>query len=157
MDWKMKPANLSGHIRLALQFGRFSIVGLAATGVHVAAGVLLVDGWGISPFSGNLGAFLFAVLVSYTGHYGWTFKSTRAHAECFWRFVVVAVICLVLNQTIVYAVVNRLGGSYHLALAIVVIIMPVVGFILNKCWTFHTAESIGSPRAAVPGNESDRA
>jgi putative flippase GtrA len=130
---------------LLLQYARFGIVGLSATIVHSVLYLLLGGPVGISPLIANVLAFSVAVLVSYFGHFQWTFRdeSGAGAAEVSLmkdqlpRFVIVAVIGLILNSLAVYSVVDVMGSAYGYALIPMVTLVPVVVFALSKIWVFR--------------------
>jgi putative flippase GtrA len=130
---------------LLLQYARFGVVGLSATIVHSVLYLLLAGSLGISPFIANLLAFSVAVLVSYFGHFQWTFRNENGAGTAtdmvvttkLARFVVVAVIGLVLNSLAVYSVVDVMGLAYGYALIPMVGLVPIVVFVLSKLWVFR--------------------
>jgi len=114
----------------------FGSVGIAATAVHFAVGLSLVNSGTATPFMANILAFLCAYLCSYVGHHRFTFRSNAAHSRALPRFFAVAVLGLVLNQVIVYVCVNLVGWSYLVALVIVVSLVPAIIFVAGKFWAF---------------------
>ncbi|MEJ0085353.1 MAG: GtrA family protein [Pseudomonadota bacterium] len=61
------------------------------------------------------------------------------------RYVVTGGLCVLLNVGIAYALTEYLGIHYLLSLALCSIIVTVVGFVLNKSWTFRTHGSAALP------------
>jgi len=135
-DWLMHPL-----VTLALQGSRFAIVGMAATATHVLVMIALVEAASVTPMAGNVLGFLIAVLVSFAGHFYWTFAAPdrrgQAWAGAFRKFVVVALSGLALNSLAVYLVVDIYALYYYWAVAIMVTIVPLVVFLLSKCWAFR--------------------
>jgi putative flippase GtrA len=121
---------------LLRQAGRFGLVGFAATLVHVMTVVALVEGGAMRAVWANLVAFSIALAVSYLGNHRWTFQSGSPHGFSFPRFAAVAVAGLLLNQAIVYAGTELLGVSYLWALAVVVLVIPTLGFAASRWWAF---------------------
>jgi len=115
----------------------FGCVGVAATLTHFAVGLGLVGAGIATPFYANIIAFLTAFGVSYVGHRRFTFQSTTNHKTALPRFFAVAAGGLILNQIIVYLVVNLLDQSYILALIIVVSIVPVLIYQAGRFWVFR--------------------
>lgn len=129
--------------RLAVQYAKFGTVGLSATAVHVLAFTLLIELAGWMPLLANLASFSVAVLVSFLGHFHWTFRpgggaARRRHASstALSRFAVVALTGLCLNSLAVHVVVNVLVLPYAIAIAVMVFFVPVVLFAMNKLWAF---------------------
>ena len=119
------------------QAARFAVVGGAATATHLAVGLLLAEGLGMAPFWANFLAFSAAVFVSYFGNLVWTFEMAEAGVGRLPRFVVVALCGLAANQAIVFATVNMAGWSYRVALAIVLLVVPVLTYLVNRQWVFR--------------------
>ena len=112
---------------------RFGLVGAAATLLHVLLAVGLVEAAALSPLSANLAAFCAALAVSYLGNLRWTFALRGAHRTRFPRFATIALLGLLLNQTIVYGFVELLHLDYRAALAVVVLIVPGASFLAHEC------------------------
>ncbi len=119
---------------------KFGIVGGGATFVHVLA-ALTYNSLGATPLWANFFAFLTAAIVSYAGNWFWTFNGVSRHLHAFPRFAALALSCFALNQLIVYRVVELLGQPLWLAMVPVVIIIPVLGFWLNKTQVFLPGHS----------------
>ena len=119
------------------QAARFAVVGGAATATHLAVGLLLAEGLGMAPFWANFLAFSAAVFVSYFGNLIWTFDMAAAGFGRLPRFVVVSLCGLAANQAIVFATVTMAGWSYRVALAIVLLVVPVLTYLANRQWVFR--------------------
>lgn len=119
------------------QIMRFGLVGITATATHLATILVLVEWSGWSPLWANLLAFSLAVLVSFGGHYHWTFEASTSYSAAFPRFCITALLGLGLNQTIMFSVVSLLGLDYRLGLAAVIMVVPCISFMANKLWAFQ--------------------
>ena len=124
------------------QLVRFGVVGTGATFTHGLTFVGTIELGHLAPLIANLVAFSIAVLVSFVGHLSWTFRRQRQQGlarsteGAFVRFVLVALAGLLLNTLVVFAVVNVLGGSYLIALGLMVTLVPLAVFGLSKRWAF---------------------
>jgi putative flippase GtrA len=116
---------------------RFGLVGSTATATHILTVLLLVEWGGRAPLAANFIAFAMAVLVSFWGHYHWTFKAATPYSSAFPRFFVIAVLGLGLNQTIMFSAVTLLTLDYRLGLTAVITMIPALSFIANKFWAFQ--------------------
>ncbi len=121
---------------IAGQSLRFLAVGGAATGVHVATAMVLVETAGWSILNANVVAFAVAVMVSYLGNHRWTFGRSGRHDHHLPRFVVLAFGGLALDQAIVFAMVQGAEIDYRVALMVVVGVVPALSFVANRCWAF---------------------
>jgi putative flippase GtrA len=127
---------------LALQYARFGTVGLAAAAIHVSMFTAFIELAGFVPIAANFVAFGIAVLVSFFGHFLWTFRSQTASGgwkrqrTAFSKFIIVALTGLALNSLAVYVVVNHLAWPYQYAIVLMLSVVPLVVFALNKFWAF---------------------
>lgn len=121
---------------------RFGVVGAVSTITHVGVFILCIEAFGTQPILANIPAFVVALVVGFTGHFSWTFpKSTNAssaHARlrALVRFAAVAGIGLALNATVVFSIVNVWGLPYLYAVALMVTLVPILLFFLNRHWAF---------------------
>lgn len=127
------------HSLFNLRFVRFGIVGVAATVIHVAIFSLLVELFRIAPVVASVPAFLTAMLASYSVNHRWTFGARSSHWVYLPKYAVVSTLGLVLNIVITYLIVNILGYWYGMALALVVTVVPVATYLLNRHWSFKKA------------------
>lgn len=129
-------------LRLGLQYARFGTIGLAAAAVHVLTFTALIELADLAPVAANFVAFAIAVLVSFFGHFQWTFRAQTAgggrHRQrtALSRFIIVALIGLALNSLAVYGVVNLLAWPYPYAIVLMLSVVPLVVFALSKFWAF---------------------
>ena len=117
-------------------FVTFGMIGVFATFAHVAVFSALVEVFHAAPVVASIPAFLLALLVSYAANHRWTFRAQGSHATYLPRYTLVSVGGLGLNISITYTIVNVLGEWYGIALVIVVTVVPIATFLLNKHWTY---------------------
>lgn len=89
---------------IALLF-RYGIVGVTASIVHFALAYIAHDKLNIHSFVAHFMGFVFGLLTAYIGHYFYSFKDVEDHRKRFPKFLVTALVALVLHQ----------GGVYILA------------------------------------------
>lgn len=121
---------------------RFGLVGLLATATHIGIVVLFVEGPGASVYVANVLAWMVALIVSYCGHFGWTFhhatRSEAAHARRFPQFILVSLSGLGLNLSGIALVHGMLGFGYLLATLFGIALAVATTFLLNRVWTFRS-------------------
>jgi putative flippase GtrA len=128
--------------RLTLQYSRFAIVGIAATLIHAMAFTTFIELVNLAPLIANFAAFGIAFLISFLGHFRWTFRSQTAYwgwrqqRTALMRFAAVALTGFTLNSLTVVLVVNLLMLPYQYALILMVGVVPLVVFGLSKFWAF---------------------
>ena len=115
---------------------RYAVSGGMATATHVVVFVTLVEWLTVRPVVAAAPAFAVALFVSYGMNYHWTFSASGLHRVLLPRYVVVALLGLMLNIGITYAVVDVAHYWYGYALLLVVLLVPLVTFLLSKFWVF---------------------
>lgn len=115
-----------------LQMLRFGAVGLAATLVHFSVALAFGAVVGMSSvLLINAAGFLAALIVSFLGHYHFTFSSSQSYASAFTRFSIVALLCFTASSLCV-----TLSGYLQLPdivqLLFGVVVIPIVSYIASK-------------------------
>jgi putative flippase GtrA len=125
---------------------RFSIVGIAATVTYMVVTVALVGSGIASPAIGSVIGFCASFLVSYFGHFRFTFVARGRHRDYLLKFAVNAVAVLFFSTLLVWLFASVLRLDYRIAVIISATINPVCSYILGRFWIFlHPA-----------GNEASR-
>jgi putative flippase GtrA len=119
-----------------VQLAKFSTVGATGYVVNLVVYTALIE-QGLHYNLAALFSFLVAVTNNYTWNRLWTFRGTRGHvAYQGFRFLIVAVAALIVNELLLTAFVAAgLGKVVSQAIA-VVLVMPI-NFVGNKLWSFR--------------------
>jgi len=120
-------------------FVRYAGAGSIGTASHYLTVITCVEFLKLAPWVASaIGATVGAV-VNYVLNYHLIFASTRPHSATLPRFFIVAILSVVLGAYIV-----KLGdswGVHYLASQVVATAVTLVmGYLLNKAWTFSDAE-----------------
>lgn len=116
--------------------GWFIAVGCAAAAVHLAVVVLLVSGLGQWPLLANVGGWLVAFVVSFSGHWLLTFEQRAPWRRAARRFFTISLGGFLINET-TYAVLLRLSGwRYDVLLAIVLVAVALLTYLASSRWAF---------------------
>jgi putative flippase GtrA len=118
-------------------FIRYSLTGAAATALHYAVLLALVE-WLAVPaaLAAGLGALCGAALA-YLGNRQFTFRHSGAsHGQAVPRFLLVALAGAALNSLIVWVGTVALGWHYLVAQALATLVVLAIGYRLNRTWTF---------------------
>lgn len=124
------------------QFRRYLITGVLGTGTHLIILVFCVEYIGLSSTPGSAAGFMGALSVSYLLNHHWAFDSSRPHRSSLWRYVLVSSSGLLLNTSMVSALVHYLQWWYMTAQLSVIWIVPLINFILNRHWTFNAYSKV---------------
>jgi len=120
-----------------MAFIRYSLTGAAATAVHYAVLLALVELLGVpaAPAAG-VGALCGAAL-GYLGNRHFVFKGSDApHGQALPRFLLVALAGATLNSLIVWAGTQAFAWHYLAAQALATLVVLGLGYRLNRSWTF---------------------
>lgn len=116
---------------------RFGLVGLAATGVHVAVAWLLLALTNAHPLAANTLAFLVAFAVSFSGHYYWTFRAPGQPLRAILRFIAIALLGFATNSLVLAALLRSGRISDRAAIAVALVIVPAITFLGSRLWGFR--------------------
>ena len=134
----MKPAVEKQGLLIA-QILRFGVVGLATTAVNGCIYWIVTDRHWARPLSANAIGFALAFLVSFLGHWRWTFASPSGPAHggtSLQRFLVTALAGFAFNSLATWWLTGFLALPAASALPIIVLITPILLFIASKHWAF---------------------
>lgn len=129
--------NLMGLTQSSLvkQFIKYAIVGVIGTSVQSLTLILLVEKMSANPLLGSVIGFIFSLIVSYFINVKWTFKTERK-SSFFYKYMIVSISGLGINLLIMFLLVNLIGVWYIWAQMVVIVIVPISNFFLNRYWAF---------------------
>ncbi|MCA0041998.1 GtrA family protein [Celeribacter litoreus] len=133
---------------MLIQLLRFGFVGALATLVHMLIGATLIhSGW--PALASNPVSFLIAFVISFMGHYGFSFADQEKEmGTSLRRFIVVACSGFVVNETILGFLVWSSSLSQVSSLLLSTGVAAMVTFFASRNWAFrHVAE--GTVRATL--------
>jgi putative flippase GtrA len=123
---------------LGLQYGRFVLVGIGATAIHVLIYSGSIELLGAAPLLANALGFASGVNVSYVGHRRWTFRGTASGGRrSLVRFWAVALFGFALNSAFVQLVTGTLQLHYGWSVPLIAGVTPVLSFAISKWWAFR--------------------
>ncbi len=120
----------------ARQLVRFLLTGGAATLTHFAVLSLAVEWFGVPASLANGLAFCVAVGVTYAGQSFWVFQTGHHDLRQIRRFLLSAIGGFVANVGLMALIVNGVGADYRIGFAVVVVVVPLATFLVNKFWVF---------------------
>ena len=120
----------------------FVLVGCVAATVHWGVVVMLVGGAGLAPLVANVGGWLVALIVSFSGHHRWTFRGHGAPWQASaTRFFGVSALGFTINES-AYALLMRVSGlRYDVLLAGVLIGVAGLTYALSRHWVFLSKDA----------------
>lgn len=121
---------------------RYGIVGVVASVVHFSIALTAKEYLQLHYFVSHLFGFIFGLFTAYFGHYFYSFKDDQHHGKRFPKFLVTALVALLLHQGGVYILVNYAQLDYSTrVLPLLVVTVPIFTFLLNKFWVFSDSEA----------------
>jgi len=137
VDAKAKAALAGGHRR---RVAHFVAVGTLAAGVHWCVVVALVETLALAPLAANVGGWLVAFGVSFTGHHRLTFRDHAAPvARSALRFFAVSAAGFAVNEAMFAWLLGHSGLPYALLLALVLVAVAAATYLLSRHWAFLRA------------------
>ena len=124
------------HRPLAVQFGTFVGVGVAAAMAHFSVLFMLVEQELFGPVAASACGFVAGGVVSYLLNRRLTFAATRSHAGAVPRFALVAGGAFIVNAVLMDLLVHRLGVQYLLAQVVTTGINTFLTFTGHRLWAF---------------------
>ena len=137
---KFKQSSNVDYLQELLSAGRFGIVGLFATTVHIATFWLSLTFAKFTPLLANSLAFLAAFWISFIGNYLWTFRSPGCPRHAMFRFFVIAVSAFVVNTLILAFLVHKGWFSPIISVALTASLVSVGSFSASQRWGFARGE-----------------
>lgn len=122
--------------RTAVQFLRFSLVGLCGAVGHYSVLIAAVELAGASAVAGSMLGALVGATVNYTLARIFVFRAQRGHAGAIPRFLATAAASAVLNGLLMALFVNGFAIPYIPAQVIVTVILAVANYLASRHWTF---------------------
>jgi putative flippase GtrA len=116
--------------------------GAIGTLAHYMTLALLVELMSASPVLGTVVGAAVGALINYFLNYHFTFTSYASHRRTLPRFLVVAGLGMAINAGGMWVGTKWLGINYLITQIGCTALVLAIGFILNKMWTFGTAEAV---------------
>ena len=118
------------------RISRFIGVGIAATLTHGLLLIILVEALSMRPAYATVLAFLAAFIVSYLGHYHFTFKAKRSHKQAMPSYGLIALVGAIINFTIILLMSDVLNYHYMIAFIVTIFAVPPLVYSLSRDHAF---------------------
>ena len=126
------------------RLARFSAVGAITTVVHIGVAMTVVAAAGANPSVGAMIGFIAAFMVSYFGHFRFTFAASGRYHDYLPRFAVSSLASFLLSTAAVWVATAILGIGYKSALIALAIVVPVCNYLVNRFWVFLQPRGVSS-------------
>lgn len=137
---------------LSSQFVAYGMAGSVAVVTHIAVLTILAELAGMPKTVASGIGFCCAIPVNYTLQHRFVFASNTPHHKAFVRYLATTFGALALNVALFHALLKTMSIHYVLAQLIVIGVVFVVNFTVNRAYTFAN----DSIREIDPGEQGDR-
>jgi putative flippase GtrA len=135
---------------------RFALVGIIATLVHMSVvGALIELTLVSSPLLANLAAFLTAFVVSFTGHYHWTFQGPGNPRRAMKRMFVISSSAFAVNTVLLASLLKAGWMSASVSAIVAAAIVPAISFLASRFWGFKPSPTNAPFNEVTSKNEGD--
>ena len=122
---------------LGFKFLKFSAVGLSGLAIDFCITFLTKEKLRLNKYFANSLGFVFAATSNYLLNKTWTFQDTNPYAVTqFSKYILISLIGLVINNLIIYLLVNKKEISFYWAKLVAIGIVVLWNFIANYNFTF---------------------
>ena len=118
----------------------FAAVGLLASAIHILVAWLLMFFLGVSVFICNLFGFLTAFVISYVGHYFFSFRSSASHLQALAKFLLTAITGFLFNTFILYLLIHFFGYESIIFVVFAVACSAGLVYLISNYWVFVLRE-----------------
>jgi putative flippase GtrA len=119
------------------QIGKYLVVGVTAAIIDFGLLYALTDGVHIYYLLSATISFIVAAIYNYSLNRAWTFRSSGSRTKQVPIFFIVAILGVLLNNTIMYLGVEKVGLYYLLAKVFAAAVVTIWNFFGNKYLTFR--------------------
>jgi putative flippase GtrA len=130
--------------REMLRLFRFGLTGVVATTVYATVSLLAIEAFGAAPVAGSILGYAAATGVSFYGHSLFSFQVRLDHGTALRRFLLLAVASFVLSTGLMWLIADNMGLSHRIAVAVIVIVIPINNYISSRFWVFREGLSPAS-------------
>lgn len=127
------------------QLIRFGGVGGLVTLVHVLVALAAERTLPVSAQQANLMGYAVAFVLSYIGHARFTFRAPVRSMPQVLRFFFLSLVGLAASSLTVWVVTTVIGSSFTVAMAAVVVIVPLVSYLAMRFWVFAAQNDTHTP------------
>ncbi|WP_089728832.1 GtrA family protein [Candidatus Thiosymbion oneisti] len=132
--------------------GRFGLVGILATAVHMAVVWLLVETTELPVLAANLFAFLTAFTISFAGNYLWTFAAPGSARTAMRRFFLISGSAFAVNTLLLAALTKAAWLAPAAAAVSAAAVIPFITYLTSRLWGFKVGPRLMITRGSLREN-----
>jgi putative flippase GtrA len=132
-----------------VQFLRYAVVGLVSNAVLYGAYLALTRA-GVEPKLAMTLLYLTGVVQTFAFNKRWSFRHDGLHTAAFARYCAAYAFGYAVNFAALMLLVDRLGHRHELVQAVMVVVLAVMLFLLQKYWVFRRPAPLPSNVSTGP-------
>lgn len=132
------------------RLARFGVVGVFVTAIYVGTFFVLHWRFEVIEWAASLVAFALAVSCQYVAQTLFTFRATLRSARHVLRFAVTIAVGALISTGVTGVIGPGLGWPDTIAVAIVVVLVPISNFLLFRFWVYTESASHASRSGSGP-------
>lgn len=121
-----------------MKFIKFLGVGGLATAIQYGILILLVETNLALPVVASSIGYLVSSIANYLLNYYFTFSSSASHSLAIVKFLVVALIGLLINSLLIYVMTEMISIYYIIAQIVATLAVLIWNFFAHKYWTYKS-------------------
>lgn len=126
---------------------RFSLVGAIATAIYMLTAMTAVERLHVSPMIGATLGFCASFVVSYIGHFHFTFAVPGCYRDHVVKFAVSSIASFLISTAAMWLAAKLLRIDYRIALIAIAFIIPICSYLVNRFWVFlHSVDAASLSR-----------
>ena len=119
---------------------RYGLVGVLASIIHGVISYSFFEFLNVRYMLAHFVGFIFGTISAYLGHYFYSFKDNREHKNLFLKFLIISTLAFLIHEFGAYFLVGNMHYDYKSqALPILLVVVPVFTFVLNRFWVFSAS------------------
>jgi putative flippase GtrA len=119
-----------------ISFSKFSAVGIISTIIHILLANFLINFYLNNALLANFIGFFMASIFSFFGHYYLSFSCTDSKQKVYFRFIVIAILLMFLNNVILVLFLYTGAFKVDISITVAAFFAAMLSFFLNKKWVF---------------------
>lgn len=142
---KLKNSGKSSLARLrdiplheVLTLGRFIIIGIAATLLHISVALVAIRIFDWAVFPANLMAFLSGFTLAFIGHYYYTFRAAAHYRRALARYFIISGTAFLVNNVLLLTLVKSDIVSDIVSVILAAAVIPLISYAASRLWGFRS-------------------
>lgn len=120
-----------------LMLGRFFIIGILATLMHITVAIIAIRFFGLTVFPANLLAFLSGFSLAFVGHYHFTFRAASHYYRALMRYFIISATAFAVNNLLLWGLVKSGLPGDIVSVIVAAAVIPLISYTASRLWGFR--------------------